>query len=128
MVPYPGLFALVEPNFWAPFSLWSLTSVILPLAIAYFINIPLKISHAHPTRRRAAIQEKPLLQFDPVIFNVAKALIAYLVYAQQFDLFGLYQQHTISTVDVSVFGGYAGMITSAGIAGLVALYEAVLKK
>lgn len=129
-VTLPNLFAVVEPSFWAAFSLWSLTSLLVPLSLAYFINIPLKTmpGHSHATRRKAAIQEKPSLQFDPLVFNVAKALIAYIVYAGTPNGFGLYQHATVSAVNTSVYGGYAGMMTSAGIAGLIAVYEAILKK
>jgi len=129
-VTLPNLFAVVEPTFWAAFSLWSLTSLLVPLALAYFINIPLKTmpGHGHATRRKAAIQEKPSLQFDPLVFNVAKALIAYIVYAGTPNGFGIYQHATVSAVNTAVYGGYAGMMTSAGIAGLIALYEAILKK
>jgi hypothetical protein len=126
----PNLWLLLYKSFWAPFSLWSLTSVIIPLVLAYFINIPLKTmpGRGHPTRRAAAIQNTPSLQFDPLVFNVAKALIAYLVFAEHFTFLGLFQHFTITTVNESVFGGYAGMITGAGIAGLISLYEAILKK
>ena len=126
----PNLFLLLDKSFWAPFSLWSLTSVIVPLALAYFINVPLRTmpGHGHATRRAAAIQNTPSLQFDPVVFNVAKALIAYLVFAEHFNFLGLFTHYTITQVNENVFGGYAGMITGAGIAGLISMYEAILKK
>jgi hypothetical protein len=55
-------------------------------------------------------------------------LIAYLVFAEHFNFLGLFQHFTIAQVNESVPGGYAGMITGAGIAGLMSLYEAILKK
>lgn len=67
------------------------------------------------------------MQFDPFVFNIAKGLIAYLVYAQHLPFFGLYQHFTVATVNESVYGGYAGMITSAAIGAAVCLYEAALK-
>jgi hypothetical protein len=126
----PNLWLLLYKNFWAPFSLWALTSAILPLGLAYFINLPLKTTHGrgHASRRTAAIQSNPSLQFDPVVFNVAKAFIAYLVFAEHFNFLGLFQHYTIATVDKSVPGGYAGMMTGAAIGGFISLYEAVLKK
>ena len=36
----PNLWLLLYKSFWAPFSLWSLTSIIIPLVLAYFINLP----------------------------------------------------------------------------------------
>ena len=130
VVYVPNLWLLLYKNFWAPFSLWALTSVILPLGLAYFINLPLKTTHgrSHATRRAAAIQSNPSLQFDPVVFNVAKAFIAYLVFAEHFNFLGLFQHFTIATVNESVPGGYAGMMTGAGIAALISLYEAILRK
>jgi hypothetical protein len=126
----PNLWLLLYKSFWAPFSLWALTSVILPLGLAYFINLPLKTTHgrSHTSRRAAAIQSNPSLQFDPLVFNVAKAFIAYLVFAEHFNFLGLFQHFTIATVNESVPGGYAGMMTGAGIAGLISLYEAILRK
>ena len=130
IVYVPNLFKLLDKSFWAPFSLWSLTSVILPLALAYFINLPLKAmsGQGHGSRRAAAIQNTPSLQFDPLVFNVAKALIAYLVFAEHFNFLGSFTHYTITTVNENVFGGYTGMITGAGIAGLISVYEAILKK
>ena len=125
----PDLFLLLDKSFWAPFSLWSLTSLLIPLTVAYFINIPHKASPAHTHGRRAvAAQGVPSMQFDPLVFNVAKALVAYVVYAQHFDFLGLFQHYTITTVNENVIGGYFGMVTGAGVAGVIALYEAVLKK
>jgi len=68
------------------------------------------------------------MQFDPFVFNLAKAFIAYVVYAEHFQFMGLYQNFTVATVNDSVLGGWFGMLTGAGIAGLISLYEAVLKK
>lgn len=125
----PDVFLLFSQSFLAPFSLWLLTSLLLPLTLSYFINIPLKAhpSHSYKTRK-ATVKASPHMQFDPLIFNVAKALIAYVVYAQHFPLLGLYQHFTVATVNESIVGGYAGIITSSSIGALVTLYEAVLKK
>lgn len=126
----PDLFLLLDKSFWSPFSLWMLTSVLLPLAVAYFINLPLKThpTHNYSTRRAGRVKTAPEMQFDPFVFNVAKALLAYVVYAQHFQLFGLYQHFTVATVNESVIGGWFGMVTSATVAGLLSLYEAVLRK
>ena len=126
----PDLFLLLGNSFWAPFSLWMLTSLLIPLACAYFINVPLKhiAGPGSSSRRTAAVKASPSMQFDPLIFNVTKGLIAYLVYAEHFNMLGLYQHFTITTVNESVLGGYFGIITGAGVGGLISLYDAVLKK
>ena len=126
----PNVFLLLEPiAFWAPFSLWMMTSFVLPITLAYFINLPLKAhpSHSYSTRR-ATTQANANLQLDPFVFNVAKGLICYIVYAMHFRLFGSYSNFTVSTVNEAVYGGYAGMLTSSGVGAAVALYEAILKK
>lgn len=127
----PNLFLLLESKFWAPFSLWFLTSVIFPAIISYFINLPLKAhpSHTYSTRR-ATLEANSQLQFDPFVFNLAKGLLAYLVYPQPHSLtyLGLYEHHTIATVNQSILGGYSAILISAGIGAAVSLYEAVLKK
>lgn len=126
----PNLFLLLDKPFWAPFSLWVTTSLLLPLLCAYFINIPLKASlkHHYGTRRATSIQTAPSNQFDPLVYNIAKALVAYIVYAQHSTLLGLFTSDTIETVMNNVVGGYQGMITGAIIAGIMALYEAILKR
>ena len=125
----PDLFLLLEPKFWAPFSLWSLTSVILPAIVSYFINLPLK---AHPSHnystRQATLQANNQMQFDPFVFSLAKGLIAYLVYANHFTLGGLYTHYTIATIDESILGGWFAIVLSSGLSAAISLYEAVLVK
>lgn len=124
----PDMFALLDKSFWAPFTLWLSTSLLLPLLCAYFINIPLKTSSSHQHATRRASQTAPSNQFDLVVYNVAKALIAYVVYAQHWTLLGLFQHFTITTVNENIIGGYNGIITGAAIATIIGLYEAILKK
>lgn len=126
----PNLFLLLEKSFWAPFSLWITTSLLLPLLCAYFINIPLKtsLSHHYGTRRATSIQTAPSNQFDPIIYNISKALVAYVVYAQHSTLLGLFQHFTITTVNENIPGAYQGILTGAAVAGIIGIYEAVLKK
>lgn len=128
-VSVPDLFLLLDSKFWAPFSLWALTSFILPAVISYFVNLPLKAhpSHSYSTRQ-AAHQSSTQMQFDPFIFSLAKGLIAYLVFAEHFTLGGLYQHFTIATVNESILGGYFAILISSGLGAAVSLYEAVLKK
>ncbi|EHY61093.1 hypothetical protein ABEF92_002612 [Exophiala dermatitidis] len=128
-VNVPDLFLLLDSKFWAPFSLWTLTSFILPAFISYFINLPLKAHpvHSHATRR-ATVQANAQLQFDPFVFSLAKGLIAYLVYAKHFNFGGLYQHFTIAVVNDSILGGWFAILISSGLGAAVSLYEAVLKK
>ncbi len=126
----PNLFLLLDMPFWAPFSLWVTTSLLLPLLCAYFINIPLKTSskHHYGTRRATSNQITSTNQFDPLVYNIAKALVAYIVYAHHSSILGLFAVETIEIVTNNVLGGYQGMITGATAAGIMALYEAILKR
>lgn len=132
----PNVFVILEATkFWAPLSLWLLTSMVLPAITAYFINIPLKAKPAasHATRSGtksssgiASAVSSPLVS-DWFMFNLAKGLICYLVYADHMQLFGLYSNYTIATVNEAVYGGFSGMLTASGIGAAASLYEAVLK-
>ena len=134
----PNVFMVLEPTaFWAPFSLWLLTSLFLPAIASYFINIPLKAkpTQAHATRtssgsgsgsKATSPVSSPLVS-DWFMFNLAKGLICYFVYADHVQLFGLFSNYTIATVNEAVYGGVSGMITASGIGAAAALYEAVLK-
>lgn len=136
-VKVPDLFLLLDSRFWAPFSLWFLASLVVPAAISYFINLPLKAhpSHTYSTRR-ATLEANAQLQFDPFVFNLAKGLLAYLVYAPgpvhvhqtEMALGGLFTHHSIATVNESILGGYSSIVISSGLGAAVSLYEAVLKK
>ena len=126
----PDLFALVTPGFWAPFSLWLLTTIVAPTLVAYFINYPVRnaTSHSHGTRRATA-QQDAAPNVDPVVFNIAKALISYLIYASSGPT-GVwpYKIATIQSVDQALYFGYPGLITTSLIGATFALYEAVLRK
>jgi hypothetical protein len=130
----PDLFILLSSSFWAPFSLWSLTSLILPLISAYFFNLsykppPPRVSHPYETRRSSAVVPIAAApSFDPLVYNVAKALIVYLVYATHFTFWDLYSDFTIEKVNVSIPGQWPALVTGAAIGIVTSLYEAILKK
>ena len=124
----PDLFLLLSKSFWAPLTLWIMTSLLLPLLCAYFINMPLKTSSSHHYGTRRAAQSATPNQFDTLVFNIAKAFVAYMVYMQHYTLLGLFHPFTITTVNENILGGYQGVITGALIAGIIGLYEAILKK
>jgi hypothetical protein len=125
-VKVPDVFILVDGAFWAPFSLWLLTSIILPLTVAYFFNISLNIAQGSSatTRRSRAAQAN----FDPLSYNIAKALFAYLVYAQRFDFWDLYSRFSIAKVNAAVPGQWAGVVAGSAIGVIGTLYEAILRK
>lgn len=117
----PDFFILLDGAFWAPFSLWLLTSVFLPLGTAYFFNLK-----ATSTATRNSNSQRT--NFDPLSFNIARALIAYLVYAKHFSFWDLYSGFTIDKVNASVPGEWTGMLTGTAIGLVGTLYEAILQK
>ncbi|RHZ65960.1 uncharacterized protein CDV56_107001 [Aspergillus thermomutatus] len=122
----PDLFMLVDGAFWAPFSLWLLTSYLLPLLFAYFFNISLQTSGSPVPETRKGHKARP--EFDPLSFNIAKAVIAYVVYANHFTFMGLYSNFSIERVNVSVPFHWPGMLTTAAIGTIGTVYEAILRK
>ncbi|KAL3469967.1 hypothetical protein BJX99DRAFT_59566 [Aspergillus californicus] len=132
-VKIPDLFVLVDSSFWAPVSLWLLTSVFVPLTVAYFCNISLQVAQSHGgpaahTRRSSSRIARAQASFDPLSFNIAKALVAYVVYAQGFTFWNLYADFTVQAVNASIPLQYAGILTGAAIGGIGTLYEAILRK
>ena len=132
-VRLPDLFVLLDGSFWAPFSLWLLTSLFLPLVVAYFFNISLHTaqqqSGASSTRRgTAASRTAQSTTFDPLSFNIAKALIAYLVYAKHFTFWDLFSTFSVEKVNASVPGQWTGILTGTAIGLVGTLYEAILRQ
>ncbi|EFQ99351.1 hypothetical protein MGYG_02364 [Nannizzia gypsea CBS 118893] len=128
----PDLFNTFHPAFWSPLMLWTTTSVVLPSVIAYFFDINLKMSQSgtHVTTRRAAAAaaDKAKACGDPLVFNVAKALIATIVYGSGFTFWNLFNNSSVMKVVDSVPGGLQGLLTSSAICTLGSLYEAILRK
>ena len=105
-IKIPDLFALLTTAFWAPFSLWTATSIALPLLGAWFVNL----------RGGEA-------GYDPVSFNVVKALVTWIVYFR-----GGVSGDTPEVVAEGVYGGPIGLIIGAAVGALAGLYEGVLSK
>ncbi|KAL4927257.1 uncharacterized protein BDV17DRAFT_292693 [Aspergillus undulatus] len=131
-VKIPDLFVLVDSSFWAPVSLWILTSIILPLTVAYFFNINLRVAQTNitgiQTRRSSSINRTNQTTFDPLSFNISKAIVAYIVYAHGFTFWSVWGRDSLVTVNASIPFQYAGILTGAAICAVGALYEAILRK
>ncbi|RJE26646.1 hypothetical protein PHISCL_01060 [Aspergillus sclerotialis] len=122
-IKVPDLFILVNPSFWAPYSLWLLTSLLLPLGVAYWFNLSLKA--AQNSRGRTSSRQS---DFDPLSFNIAKALIAYKVYADGFTFWGVYSPFSVARVNAALPGQWGGVLTGALVGVVGTLYEAILRK
>ncbi|KAJ5183143.1 hypothetical protein N7492_000759 [Penicillium capsulatum] len=123
-IKVPDLFVLLTGAFWAPFTLWLLTGLILPLVAAYFFNISWQAATGGQRRGRSASSQA---SFDPLTFNIAKALLVYNVYALHYSFRGLFSNFAIEKVNVSVPGQWAGMLTGNAIGVIGTLYEAILR-
>jgi len=117
----PDLFQILEGDFWLPVSLWFLVCFFLPLVASYFINLSAS-SKGRITRSRPA-----LAQFDPLIFNIAKALLVHIVFSKEIH-FGLTTTYNIRKVKTAVLGGEQGLLTGTAIGAVGALYEAILHR
>lgn len=133
----PNFTALLSSEWWAPATLWSLTSWILPFIFSYFFNLTIRAN----TNRKSSDRQYPA---DPFAFNVAKAILAYSAYrlyvidagvvgepgiARTIDYsWGPFSAETVATVRNNVPGKYNGLQIGALVGVLVSLYDAVLKK
>jgi hypothetical protein len=118
----PDMFLLLTSSFWGPVTLWTMTGLIIPLISAYFFNLTAK-----PTRSRTHTSHFNYT-FDPLTFNIVKALLTFVVYGQDITFGGWVNSENVARINSALFGGYQGVLVGASIGALVTLYEAVLKK
>jgi hypothetical protein len=133
----PDLRILLTNDFWAPATLWSLTSWVLPLLFSYFFNLTLRSN----TRHKSSSKQYTI---DPLTFNIARALLAYNAYSlatvdaglagqpgtivARTPGWGPFAEATVNTVRTQVPGGYYGLQIGSIVGILVSLYDAALKK
>ena len=118
----PDLFFLLTASFWSPFTLWLTTSLGVPLLFAYFFNLTLK----HKSSRSHAARNNQ--SFDPLTFNIVKALVAFVVYSQGVTFGDYLGEVSIDRIRGAVPGGAEGIMIGASIGILTSVYDAVLKK
>ena len=127
-IKVPDLFVLLTGDFWASFLLWTFTGLVLPLVAAYFINLSWQAATGGSQSARRTRSASSRASFDPLTFNIAKALLAYKVYAGHYNFCGLISDNSIETVNASVPGHWAGMLTGTAIGVVGTLYEAILRR
>jgi hypothetical protein len=115
----PVLSTILTRTFWAPTTLWLLTSLVIPGVFAYLFN--LTYTNPKPRTRRT----QPLREFDPLTFSIVKALIAWVVYpaGSNFRFFGLYSDKAVSVVNDHIYGGYSTILIGAGVGILTSIYD-----
>ncbi|OAA79708.1 hypothetical protein LEL_03194 [Akanthomyces lecanii RCEF 1005] len=120
----PDMFLLLTSSFWSPALTWVFTSILVPSIFGYFFNISAN-SHSGPRTRARALNETVV---DPLTFSIVKALLAYVVYAQGVTFGGLLSEFSVARLNNAVYGGYQGILVGTAITGLVAIYDAALKR
>lgn len=148
-VSLPDMFALVTAGFWVPALTWLLTSLVIPAVFGYFFNL----SAAHsgglglgagagagggprtrgggagrPPSRQQHQQPQYEYAVDPLTFSLAKAVVTYVVYAQGATLGGLVSPDAVARINGALYSGWKGVLAGTAVAGVTALYDAVLKK
>ena len=118
----PDLFRLVDPTFWVSSTLWATTSIFVPALFAYFYNLSTR-----DVKRGGARVTVTRYRFDPLMFNVVKAIMTLIVYYSGYT-FGLFDSSAALLVNDAIFGGYRGILVGSYVGILAALYEAAQRK
>ncbi len=121
-VKLPDLFLLFTTSFWGPVLLWSATSLFIPLVASYFFNLTAK-----PSRSRSGTPHFTY-NFDPLTFNIVKALLTFVIYGQDLTFGGWVDLEYVARINSAIYGGYQGVLVGTAIGALVTLYDAALKK
>jgi hypothetical protein len=121
-VMIPDLFLLLTASFWGPATLWALTSLVIPLVASYFFNLTQrpKTGRSHTTHFNYS--------FDPLTFNIVKALLTYVVFVQENTLCGLVDLEYVARINSALYGGPPSVLVGCGIGILVTFYEAIIRK
>lgn len=124
----PDLFVILTAGFWGPFLAWLTTAILVPLGNAYFFNLTATAANvARSKPYDPTISTAPEgYKTDPLTFAVTKALVAYLVHYKGFNFMGLLGGESLKIVEAGV--GRETQIIGAGIAGLAAVWESILRR
>lgn len=121
-VKIPDLFLFLTSSFWGPTILWTATSLLIPLFAAYFFNLTSK-----PRTGRSHTQHFHY-SFDPLTFNIVKALLVYVIFEKDFTFGDLIDLEHVARINSSLYGGPFSVLVGCGIGVLVTFYEAIIKK
>jgi len=119
----PDFFVLLTDVYWSTTMLWAISAFWIPLAASWLINLTMR-----PALRHGVAVHSPRMKFDPLIFNVVKALLAWMIWSLGARFFGLFSEQTVDLVTQSMPAGYPGVMVGAFIGMLVSLYDATQRK
>lgn len=124
----PDLFVLLTADFWGPFLAWLTTAILVPLGNAYFFNLTATAANVARSKPYDPTISTTLEGYktDPLTFAVTKALVAYLVHYKNFNFMGLLDGESLKIVEAGV--GRETQVIGAGIAGLAAVWESILRR
>lgn len=117
-VKLPDLFVLLSPAYWAPTLTWVTFSLAIPLALSYFYNLTV-----HNVKRNNARVRVVRYNYDPLVFNVTRAILAYLVY-QANVLFPYVSEQTQTILVNSQYQGIYGYLAGPAVSGVLSIWEA----
>lgn len=115
-VRIPDLFALLTAGFWGPVAVWVVVGVVVPVMGGWFFNVGLGAGRRGGGRRTV----------DPLAFAVVRGLLAWAVYGRGVGAEWVGREWVVG-VEGSVPAGWRGMCVGAGVGGVMAVYEAVLR-
>lgn len=121
-VKIPDLFLLLTASFWGPATLWTFATILVPLFAAYFVNLTSK------PKSRSSHTAHFTYAFDPLTFNIVKALLVFVIFGQDVTFGGLVDLEYVARINSAIYGGWPGVLVGTGIGALVTLYEAIIKK
>ena len=101
--------SLTSASLWAPFALWIITGVVIPLVLAFFCNVP-----------------SNNVKVDPLTFSISRGLIAYIIYGNKVSVGGLLNRSLINQVNSAYPGRWVGMIIAASLGTVESIYHAIL--
>ena len=126
------MFALVTSGFWIPALTWFLTSFAVPAAVGWFYNLGYA-SGAKGGSGRGAGRNKGNnaaggYEVDPLVFSIVKGLLTYVIYGQGVTFGGLISEEVVGRINGALYSGWKGVLVGSGVAGVTAVYDAVLRK
>ncbi|KAK5713752.1 hypothetical protein LTR17_017519 [Elasticomyces elasticus] len=121
-VYYPDLFKLLTAEFWLPTLLYAMTSIFVPALFAYFFNLTTRNVNRH-----GATVSVARYTVDPLIFNVVKAILTYVVYGQLVGV-NVLGAENVTTVRDAMIGGHQGVLIGCYVCILANVYEAAQRK
>ena len=111
-------FKLLEPDFWSTSMLWSMTSIVIPLLVAYFFNLS-----GQGVKRGGSRASVKRYRVDPLTFSIAKAITTFVVYGLGKPL-PFFDLTAAASVNAAMFYGWRGIVIGSFVGIVTSLYEA----